>query len=62
MGFQVNSIEEIEERLKKAPSFLYPGEPQITLMKAPSGDPGKSVYLTDPDGNIVEISEEGWAG
>ena len=62
VGFQVNSIQEIEERLKKAPPFLYPGEPQIALMKAPSGDPGKSVYLKDPDGNIVELSEEGWAG
>jgi hypothetical protein len=29
-------------------------------MTAPSGDPGKSLYLIDPDGNIVELSEESW--
>ncbi|HEY7166554.1 MAG TPA: VOC family protein [Candidatus Binatia bacterium] len=60
VGFQVKSIDEINERLKKAPPFLYPGEPEITLMKAPPGDPGKSVWLKDPDGNIIELSEEGW--
>jgi catechol 2,3-dioxygenase-like lactoylglutathione lyase family enzyme len=60
IGFQVNSIEEIHERLRKAPPFLYPGEPEINVMKALAGDPGKSSYLKDPDGNIVELSEEGW--
>ena len=60
VGFQVNSIEEIEERLHKAPGFLYPGEPEIRLMKSPPGDPGKSVWLKDPDGNIIELSEKGW--
>jgi hypothetical protein len=62
VGFQVNSIEEIEERLHKAPAFLYPGEPEIRLMKSPPGDPGKSVWLKDPDGNIIELSEKGWIG
>ena len=61
IGFQVNSIEEIKERLRKAPPFLYPGEPEITVMKAPPGDPGKSLYLKDPDRNTIELSEEGWA-
>ena len=60
IGFQVNSVDEIKERIRKAPPFLYPGEPEITVMNAPPGDPGKSLYLKDPDGNIVELSEEGW--
>jgi catechol 2,3-dioxygenase-like lactoylglutathione lyase family enzyme len=60
IGFQVNSIDEIKERIDKAPPFLYPGEPEISVMPAPPGDPGKSLYLKDPDGNIVELSEEGW--
>jgi len=60
IGFQVNSIDEIKERIHKAPPFLYPGEPEITVMAAPPGDPGKSLYLKDPDGNIVELSQEGW--
>jgi catechol 2,3-dioxygenase-like lactoylglutathione lyase family enzyme len=60
IGFQVDSIEKIKERIHKAPPFLYPGEPEITVMPAPPDDPGKSLYLKDPDGNIVELSEEGW--
>lgn len=60
IGFQVNSVEEIKQRLRNAPPFLYPGEPQISLMTAPPDDPGKSLYLKDPDGNTVELSEEGW--
>jgi catechol 2,3-dioxygenase-like lactoylglutathione lyase family enzyme len=60
LGFQVSSIDEIKERLCNAPPYLYPGEPEISVMTAPSGDPGKSLYLKDPDGNIVELSEEGW--
>jgi hypothetical protein len=60
IGFQVSSIEEIKKRLHNAPPFLYPGEPQVSVMSSPSGDPGKSVYLKDPDGNFVELSEEGW--
>jgi len=61
IGFQVNTIEEIKERIHKAPPFLYPGEQEISVMTAQPGDPGKSLYLKDPDGNIVELAEEGWA-
>jgi catechol 2,3-dioxygenase-like lactoylglutathione lyase family enzyme len=61
VGFQVNSINQIKERLQKAPPFLYPGETEINVTTAPPGDPGKSLFLKDPDGNIVELSEEGWA-
>ncbi len=60
VGFQVSSIDEIKQRLHNAPPYLYPGEPEVNVMSAPSGDPGKSLYLKDPDGNIVELSEEGW--
>jgi hypothetical protein len=60
IGFQVSSIEEIEKRLHNAPPFLYPGESKVSVMTAPPGDPGKSLYLKDPDGNLVELSEEGW--
>ena len=60
VGFQVGSIDEIKQRLHNAPPYLYPGEPEVNVMSAPSGDPGKSLYLKDPDGNIVELSEEGW--
>ena len=60
IGFQVKSIEEIEEKIKQAPPFLYPGEAEIQVMPSPPGDPGKSRYLKDPDGNIVELSQEGW--
>jgi catechol 2,3-dioxygenase-like lactoylglutathione lyase family enzyme len=60
IGFQVSSIDEIKQRLRNAPPYLYPGEPDISIMTAPAGDPGKSLYLKDPDGNIVEVSEEGW--
>jgi hypothetical protein len=56
----VSSIDEIKQRLHNAPPYLYPGEPGVNVMSAPSGDPGKSLYLKDPDGNIVELSEEGW--
>ena len=60
VGFQVGSIDEIKKRLRNAPPYLYPGEPEVSVMTAPSGDPGKSLYLKDPDGNIVDLSEEGW--
>jgi catechol 2,3-dioxygenase-like lactoylglutathione lyase family enzyme len=60
VGFQVGSIDEIKKRLRNAPPYLYPGEPEVSVMTAPSGDPGKSLYLKDPDGNIVELSDEGW--
>jgi len=62
IGFQVNSIEEIKRRLHDSPPFLYPGEPQVGVMTAPPGDPGKSLYLRDPDDNFVELSEEDWTG
>jgi catechol 2,3-dioxygenase-like lactoylglutathione lyase family enzyme len=61
IGIQVESIEEIKGRIQSAPPFLYPGEPAVRIMTADANDPGKSHYLRDPDGNIVELSEDGWA-
>jgi len=60
LGFQVSSVDAIERRLRNAPPYLYPGEPEVKVIAARSEDPGKSLYLKDPDGNIVELSEEGW--
>lgn len=60
VGFHVQSVEEIEERINTAPPFLYPGEPPVQIMHRPSGGPYKTAYLKDPDGNYVDISEEGW--
>lgn len=60
LGFHVQSIAEIEERLKKSPPFLYPREPKVEILRRTSDSPFKEHYLHDPDGNIVDLSEEGW--
>jgi catechol 2,3-dioxygenase-like lactoylglutathione lyase family enzyme len=60
LGIKVPNIKEISERLRRSDDFLYPGEAQIELRKRPAGSPFKTVYLHDPDGNQVDLSEEGW--
>jgi hypothetical protein len=45
LGFQVSSIDEIKKRLRNAPPYLYPGEPEVSVMTAPSEDAGKSLFL-----------------
>jgi len=60
LGFHVQSIAEIQERLKTSPPFLYPREPKIEILRRTSDSPFTEHYLRDPDGNIVDISEEGW--
>ncbi len=60
VGFHVEGIKETERRIKAAPSFLYPGEPKVEIMHRPPGGPYKTAYLRDPDGNFVDLSEEGW--
>lgn len=60
VGFQVPSISEIEERLRTAPPYLYPGEAPVEIAQRSSESPYKSYYLRDPDGNYVDLSEEGW--
>jgi catechol 2,3-dioxygenase-like lactoylglutathione lyase family enzyme len=61
IGFQVDSVEEIKQRLNNSPPFLYPGEPQITVKTTGADVPGQPLYLQDPDGNTVELSEQGWS-
>ena len=61
IGFQVKSVEEIKRKLRDAPPFLYPGEPEITVKTTAPDGPGQSLYLHDPDGNTVELSEQGWS-
>lgn len=60
VGLQVKSIQEIEKRLKDSPPFLYPGESPLQILRSSSEGPYKLHYLKDPDGNILELSEEGW--
>jgi catechol 2,3-dioxygenase-like lactoylglutathione lyase family enzyme len=59
LGFQVPSIEEIEERLKKPLALTYKDEPPLQLKKDSDG-PYKSTHLLDPDGTYIALSEEGW--
>lgn len=60
VGFQVENIQEIEERLKNSPPFLYPGESPVEILGSSSEGPYKPFSLKDPDGNILELCEEGW--
>ncbi len=60
LGFQIKSLKEIEERLKQSSEFLYPGEVTIEIEKRNVDSPYKTHFLKDPDGNYIEISEEGW--
>jgi catechol 2,3-dioxygenase-like lactoylglutathione lyase family enzyme len=60
IGIQVESIKAIEERLKTCPPFLYEGEPVVEILRRPRPGPFKECYLRDPDGNCVDLSEEGW--
>ena len=60
LGIKVPSIKEVGERLRESGDFLYPGEPQVVLRERPADSPYKTVYLRDPDGNEIDVSEEGW--
>ncbi|MET0502297.1 MAG: VOC family protein [Candidatus Binatia bacterium] len=59
-GMQVQSIDQIQENLKTSPPFLYEGEPPVEIIRRPKPGPFQSYYLRDPDGNVVDLSEEGW--
>jgi len=60
LGFQVQSVSEIEERLKRPYGLTYRGEPPLEIRHRPSESPYKNIWLQDPDGNCVDLSEEGW--
>jgi len=60
LGFQVPSIQEVEDRLKTTRGLTYKGEPPLEIRRRPSMSPYKTVWLKDPDGNYVDLSEEGW--
>ena len=59
-GIQVTSIGEIEEKLKKSPPYLYENEPSVEIVRRTTPGPFTACYLRDPDGNCVDLSEEGW--
>jgi catechol 2,3-dioxygenase-like lactoylglutathione lyase family enzyme len=61
LGFQVNSIQQVEERLKEARGLTYKGEAPLAIEPSVSGGPYKTVSLKDPDGTHLDLSEEGWA-
>jgi catechol 2,3-dioxygenase-like lactoylglutathione lyase family enzyme len=60
MGFHVDSIEKVRDRIVNSPSYLYPGEPPVTMREAAGPRPYKTFTLKDPDGNIVDFTAEGW--
>lgn len=60
LGFQVPSVQEIEERLRKPLALTYKNERPLELKRRDSGDPYTSVHLLDPDGTYIAISEQGW--
>jgi catechol 2,3-dioxygenase-like lactoylglutathione lyase family enzyme len=52
VGWQIESIDDVEKRLK---SF----DPSIRIMEAPKG--GAAEYrIVDPEGLVIDLSEEGW--
>jgi catechol 2,3-dioxygenase-like lactoylglutathione lyase family enzyme len=60
LGIKVPSINQVGERLQQSAEFLYPGESPIGLRERPASSPYKTVYFKDPDGNEIDVSEEGW--
>lgn len=61
LGIKVPSVAEVGERLRaQAAEFLYPGEAPVEVRERPAGGPFKKNYLRDPDGNEIDLAEEGW--
>ncbi|MPZ76616.1 MAG: hypothetical protein GEU77_08825 [Deltaproteobacteria bacterium] len=61
LGFQVPSIQEIQGRLKEAHGLTYKNEAPLMIEPRSAESPYKTVWLKDPDGTYVDLSEEGWA-
>jgi catechol 2,3-dioxygenase-like lactoylglutathione lyase family enzyme len=61
LGFQVNSIQQVEERLKEARGLTYKGEAPLAIEPSVFSGPYKTMSLKDPDGTHLELSAEGWA-
>jgi catechol 2,3-dioxygenase-like lactoylglutathione lyase family enzyme len=59
LGFQVPSLREVEQQIKKPLGLTYPAEPVLELFQ-PSDGPYKVTRMKDPDGNQLDLSEEGW--
>jgi hypothetical protein len=60
LGFQVQSLSEIEARLKRPYGLTYRSEPPLEIRRRSAESPYKNIWLQDPDGNYVDLSEEGW--
>ena len=60
LGFQVQSLADVEERLKRPYGLTYKGEAPIEIKHRSPDSPYKGIWLQDPDGNHVDLSEEGW--
>lgn len=61
LGFQVQSLPEIKERLNRPYGLTYRGEPALEIRQRSSESPYKNIWLQDPDGNYIDLSEEGWS-
>jgi catechol 2,3-dioxygenase-like lactoylglutathione lyase family enzyme len=59
LGFQVPNLRELEQQIKKPLGLTYPGEPALEMLH-PADGPYSVTRLKDPDGNQLDLSEEGW--
>ena len=59
LGFQVPSLREVEQQIKKRLGLTYPGEPTLEMLQ-PADGPYRVTRLKDPDGKHLDLSEEGW--
>jgi catechol 2,3-dioxygenase-like lactoylglutathione lyase family enzyme len=60
LGFQVQSLSEIDARLKQPYGLTYRGEPPLEIRRRFDESPYKTIWLQDPDGNYLDLSEDGW--
>ena len=60
IGIRVESIDEIKHKLKNSAAYLYEGEPAVEVITRSEPGPFRPYYLRDPDGNLVDLSENDW--